>query len=583
VLILFWRTWHFDFLNYDDDHYVTDNPHVMQGLTANGIAWAFRSTEVFNWHPLTWISLMLDAQCFGLNAGGFHFVNALLHAANSVLLFLLLRKITGAIRRSAFVAAAFAIHPLHVESVAWISERKDVLSGFFFVLTLLAYAQFIEKSKIKNSKSKKFYALALLAFACGLMSKPMLVTLPFVLLLLDFWPLQRFAVQHSAFNVRNLVIEKIPFFILSTASCVITFLAQQHGGAVGSLENLPLQARVISAVVSVARYFGKIFWPKNLAIFYPYPAHWPWEFIAAGILIFVAGIYFSIRLARSRPHLAVGIFWFFGMLLPVIGLVQVGSQSLADRYTYLPSIGIFISLAWGTHELLQKRFPQLVIVGASLLLAFWFALAWRQIDFWRDTPTLFEHSIQAAGESAVVDNGLGNYFLEHGELNRGLDYIRHALQLQPQMEEAQLNYAMAMLRLGKFDDAIDECQKILARRDNLRARVNLGSALAAQGKTDEAIEQYRLAIQAQPDLAEAHFNLGNALYRTGKLDDAISEFQLAIQFKPAMAAAHFNLGAIYLAEGKRDLAITEFNEALRLQPDLEPAKQQLRALGVSTP
>ena len=344
------------FINLDDQQYITANDHVRAGLTWSGVVWAFKTSEAANWHPLTWISHMTDCQMFGLNAGGHHLVNLLFHIANTLLLFFWLNKLTGALGRSFFVAALFAWHPLHVESVAWAAERKDVLSAFFWMLALIAYARFANLSKVQSPKSKVFYILALFLFACGLMSKPMVVTLPFVLLLLDFWPLQRFPISDFRFPVFfRLVLEKIPFFALAFASCLITYLVQKSGGATWSQAALPFHARIANALVAYVRYISKTFWPADLAVIYPYSRHWPAVLVGGAALVLAAWTGLFLWRARRNPHLIVGWLWFLGTLVPAIGLVQVGSQSMADRYTYIPGIGLFIVIVWGANDLLSRR------------------------------------------------------------------------------------------------------------------------------------------------------------------------------------------------------------------------------------
>jgi tetratricopeptide (TPR) repeat protein len=544
VFLVFGQTlWH-DFVNYDDQDYFYSNPHVKAGLTWSGVMWAFRTGFAANWHPLTWLSLMLDAQLFGPGAAGPHLTNVLLHAANTVLLFLLLKRLTGAHWRSAFVAALFALHPLHVESVAWVSERKDVLSGLFFMLTLLMYARYVER--IPTPKAKAFYGLALLFFALGLMSKPMLVTLPFVLLLLDYWPLERFAICDLRFTIRRLAWEKVPFFVLSATSCVVTFVAQKN--AVQPFDRIPMGIRAVNAMVSCVRYLRKMFWPVDLAIPYPYPGHWSFELFWLSAAIFLAAIVFVVWLGRRFPFLITGWFWYLGMLIPVIGLVQVGAQSMADRYTYLPLIGVFILLVWGAGEVLESwRLPKQVMWSmAMLILAACTARTLDQLRLWQNTETLFHHTITVTKGNAVAYYNLGEYYSGKGKLDEAVDNYLKAIQIRP-----------------GYDDALN----------------NLGVALALKEELDEAVARIRESIRYQPDKADAYYNLGNVFVMQHKPDEAISAYTGALRLKPDYPEAHNNLANLLAGQGHLEEAVKHYRETLRLNPNHEGAKKQLRALG----
>jgi tetratricopeptide (TPR) repeat protein len=544
VFLVFGQTlWH-DFVNYDDQDYFYSNPHVKAGLTWSGVMWAFRTGYAANWHPLTWLSLMLDAQLFGPGAAGPHLTNVLLHAANTVLLFLLLKRLTGAHWRSAFVAALFALHPLHVESVAWVSERKDVLSGLFFMLTLLMYARYVER--IPTPKAKAFYGLALLFFALGLMSKPMLVTLPFVLLLLDYWPLEQFTIYDLRFTIRRLAWEKVPFFVLSATSCVVTFVAQKN--AVQPFDRIPMGIRAVNAMVSCVRYLRKMFWPVDLAIPYPYPAHWSFELFWLSAAIFLAAIVFVVWLGRRFPFLITGWFWYLGMLIPVIGLVQVGAQSMADRYTYLPLIGVFILLVWGAGEVLESwRLPKQVMWSmAMLILAACTARTLDQLRLWQNTETLFHHTITVTKGNAVAYYNLGEYYSGKGKLDEAVDNYLKAIQIRP-----------------GYDDALN----------------NLGVALALKGELDEAVARIRESIRYQPDKADAYYNLGNVFVMQHKPDEAISAYTGALRLKPDYPEAHNNLANLLAGQGHLEEAVKHYRETLRLNPNHEGAKKQLRALG----
>ena len=569
VLLVFGQTLRHEFLNFDDDQYFYSNPQVQAGLTWNGVIWAFRTTDASNWHPLTWLSLMFDVELFGTGPAGPHLTNLLLHAANTVLLFLLLRRTTGAYWRSAFVAALFGLHPLHVESVAWVSERKDMLSGLFFMLILLMYARYVQK--VENGKQKVesieqggktsniqhptsnaqgCYWSAVLIFALGLMSKPMLVTMPFVLLLLDYWPLERFTIHDLRFTIRRLAWEKIPFFGLSAISCVVTFVAQKD--AVQPFDRIPMGIRAVNAMVSCVRYLRKMFWPMNLAIPYPYPSHWSFELFWLSAAVFLAAIVFAVWLGRRFPFLITGWFWYLGMLIPVIGLVQVGAQSMADRYTYLPLIGVFIMLVWGTSEVFKRwQLPTPAIWGLALLvLAACTARTLDQLRFWQNTETLFHHTIAVTKGNAVAYYNLGEYYSGKGRLDEAVDDYLNAIQIRP-----------------GYDDALN----------------NLGVALAVKGELDEAITRIRESIHYRPDKADAYYNLGNIFVMQHKPDEAASAYTEALRLKSDYPEAHNNLANVLLAQGHRDTAVQHYQEALRLNPGHEGAKRQLRALGVQAP
>ena len=584
------------FVNYDDSDYVTENAHVQSGLKWENVVWAFTTGHASNWHPLTWLSHMLDCQLFGLKAGGPHLVSVGFHIANTLLLFLLLRRMTGALWRSALVAALFALHPLHVESVAWASERKDVLSAFFFLLTIWAYVRHVEvqspKSNVQSQATRntqhasrftfhvsRFYLLSLSFFVLGLMSKPMLVTMPFVLLLIDYWPLRRpgaTSLESQPVAGLLLLLEKVPFFVLSVASSVITFLVQRKGGAVSTA--LTFGERIANALVSYVRYIGKTFWPKNLSILYPHPGHWPtWQVMAsAGLLLAVSAA--VILMARRRPYLAVGWLWFCGTLIPVIGLIQVGIQSMADRYTYVPLIGLFIMLAWGIDELMPAR-PwrgSALAIGAALSLAACGLLTERQIRFWRDSEALFGHAVKVTRDNYLAYNNLGFYLNNQGRTAEAMENYRLSLKINPSYEDALNNLGYALAGQKKYAEAIQLYEAALrVRPRHAEVHNNLGNALSETGKIDEAIQHYLIALQEKPDHADAHNNLGIALAMKSKLDEAIPHFQAAIRAKPGYASAHSNLGNALAVQHKLDDAIKEYKEALRLKPEDAQAHNNL--------
>jgi tetratricopeptide (TPR) repeat protein len=527
---VFGQTAGFEFVNYDDNIYVYENPGVAPGLTLKGIVWAF-SCHACNWHPLTWLSHMLDCQLYGLHPGGHHFTNVLLHTSTVIALFLVLRQMTGALWRSAFVAALFAIHPLRVESVAWVAERKDVLSGLFFMLTIGAYVRYA-----RRPWSAVRYGLVVLLFAMGLMCKPMLVTLPVVLLLLDYWPLQR---TESA---GRLVLEKLPLLALSTASCVATLLAQT--GAIESTELYSMPLRYANALVTCMVYLGQMVWPVGLAVFYPYPHNGlpSWEVALAGTLL--AGISAAaLWQRRKQPWVLIGWVWYLVMLFPVAGVIQVGGQAHADRYTYLPQIGVYVAITWLVAEWQVSR----AALGGLMagVLALFMVCAWQQTAYWQNSETLWSYTLACTTDNDIAKDNLGIVLMQKGRMDSAITCFQQALRIRPNFPEAHNNLGYALLQMGKVDAAITCFQKALQiRPDFAEAHDNLGNALLQTGKVDEAITHCQRALQIKPDDAEACVNLGNALCRKGRVDDAIAQYQKALQIKPGLAMARKNLGAV---------------------------------------
>ena len=571
VFIVFGRTLQFPFVNFDDDQYVYENDSVVRGLTLHGMATAFNARGEENWIPLTTLSHMVDCQLYGLKAGGHHLTNVLLHAVSAVLLFLVLYQMTRALWRSAFVAALFAIHPLGVESVAWVSERKDVLSGVFFMLTLWAYAGYV-----RNPKSWTHYGAALFFAALGLMSKPMLVTLPFVLLLLDYWPLNRFASPSAA---GRLVVEKIPFLALSVVACLMTWLMQQTTGAANTLAMVPLSLRIENAFVSGARYLGKIFWQENLAVFYPLPGRWPmWLvlFSAALLLVLCVG---AVAFRKKYPFVLTGWFWFAGMLVPVIGLVQVGSQAMADRYVYLPQIGLYVLVVWLVAEL-SADFPERPVMLVGLCTVVLGALTYRaslQTSYWSNSETLWRHAVactpddvwaQSISGYAIVHNNLGSALLQDRQLDEAIVQFQAALNVDPNDAAACYNLGNALLQQGQTENAIAQYRQTLKLNPgNATARYNLGNALLQDGHLDEAIVQFQAAQKQGIADAGAFFNLGNSLLQAGRVYDAIAQYREALKIDSGNAAAHSNLGSALLRDGRVDEAVGELQEALKIEPD----------------
>jgi Flp pilus assembly protein TadD len=562
---VFGQTAGFEFVNFDDNLYVYENAHVAGGLSLKGLAWVFTHPDCDLYHPLTMLSLMADYQLYGLHAGGYHFTNVLLHTASVILLFLVLRQMTGALWRSAFVAAIFAIHPLRVESVAWVAERKDVLSGFFFMLTLGAYVRYV-----RNPKSPVRYWMVAVAFALALLSKPTVVTLPFVLLLLDYWPLRRFDQPRK---LSGLILEKIPLLALAAGACVMTVLAAGKWIAPNAHVSMPL--RLSNALVSCAVYLRQMIWPAGLAVTYPYPHYGlpPWEVALAGTLL--AGISaVAWKERRRRPWLLMGWLWYLGMLTPMIGIVQVGAFAHADRHTYLPLIGICVAVTWLVAEWRVSRVA-LGVLMAGLLALFMFC-AWQQTANWQNSESVWNYTLACTTDNDMAQDNLGIVLMQKGKIDAAINCFQQALRIRPDSTEARNNLGYALLQIGNVNAAITCFQQVLRiRPDFAQAHDNLGYALLQLGKVDEAITHCQRALQINPDDAEACVNLGNALFRKGRVDAAIAQYQKALQIKPGLAMAHNDLGNALLQTGKVDAAITSFQQALRIQPDFAEAHDNL--------
>jgi Tfp pilus assembly protein PilF len=611
---VYWQVKNHDFINYDDHWYVTENSQVQAGLTMKGTKWAFTTSYGTYWHPLTWLSHMLDVQLFGMRPGWHHLMNLFFHVMNTFLLFLVLHRMSKALWQSAFVAALFALHPLHVESVAWIAERKDVLSAFFWMLTMGAYAFYAEKPGILR------YLLVLLLFALGLMSKPMLVTLPFVLLLLDYWPLERFYLQKQRMIsgaegakpkewrhkkrktkearrrgiigaekpetekihwslLRPLITEKIPLFALSAASSVITLVNQQAVGAMSSLQGLPLLSRIANSLIAYVCYLGKMIWPANLAIIYPHPVMVPpWQVLGASALLTVI-TFIVIWTTKRLPYLTVGWFWYIGTLIPVIGLVQVGMQSMADRFTYIPLIGLLFIVAWGIPDALKKTHYRHWITGiaALLVIAVLSVCTWKQLQLWQNDLILFEHTLKHTRNNPVAERYLGIAFSRQGKLDIAMRHLTRAIEIYPHDEEVHLIMGNLYTSLDKKEEAIAHYKEAIRINPNFaRAYFNIGNVYASQRKTGEALASFSKAIQIDPQDAEAHYNMGTVFFSQGKYDEAISHFREAIRIRPDYAKAHNNLGSALLSRGNSEEAITHFQEALWIQPDFTIAQDNLK-------
>jgi Flp pilus assembly protein TadD len=569
VLVVFGQTAGYGFVNFDDSAYVYQNPAVSRGLSLEGIGWAFTHVHAANWHPLTTILHMLDCQMYGLWAGGHHLTNVLLHAACAVLLFLLLLEMTGKMWRSGFVAAVFAIHPLRVESVAWVSELKDVLSGVFFILTLWAYARYA-----RRPKSRGRYAMVMLWFALGLMSKPMLVTVPFVLLLLDYWPLGRFQ-NRSQFP--GLLREKLPLFALSALSCVATVFAQQR--AIQPIEHFPFSLRFGNALVAYVIYLGKLIWPINLAVLYPLLKNGrPALQVIGALLLLAAMSAVAYESRRNRPYLLVGWLWYLGMLAPVIGILQVGWQAYADRYTYLPQIGLCVAGTWMAADWAGQRRGRRAALGAMAVIVpcALAAAAYHQTRYWRDSESLWTHTLECTRDNFLAHKNLGILLVQQGHTEEAIAEYREAVGINPSYKETHYDLGNALFRQGRTEEAIAEYREAL-RLDpvDADAQSNLGVALFREGSTEEAMVRFREALRLDPTDEEAHYNLGLILFQQGRAEDAIAEYREALRLNPADGEVHGDLGNALLQQEKPEEAIAEYREAARLEPADEEAHYNL--------
>jgi protein O-mannosyl-transferase len=649
TLAVFWPVTNHEFINYDDNLFVTENTQVQAGFTMGSLKWAFTTTKTGNWHPLTWLSHMLDVRLFGLKPGLHHGMNLFFHIANSLLLFLVFHRMTKALWQSAFVAALFALHPLHVESVAWVAERKDVLSTFFWMLTMGAYVYYVQRPGLQR------YVLVVVFFVLGLMSKPMVVTLPFVLLLMDYWPLKRFQHQESdhgihteAFNPspsvkqkrksgkqptvkvkvqkekpinpncqwtlsRSLLREKVPFFILTVAASVITYIAQQKEGTVASIQVIPPFVRFTNALVSYVDYIGKMIWPAKLAVFYPNPGLYPpWQVLGAALLL-IAVTSAAIWVPRRLPYATVGWLWYLGTMIPVIGIVQVGEQAMADRYTYVPLIGLFVMIAWAIPEFTRTwhyRTSIYAICAGFILSALMYTTS-IQLQHWQNSVTLFEHTLKNTSNNYSAHYSMGNALRDNGRIEEAVAHYTEALRINPVHPEIHFNLGNILSRQGKFDEAIMHYMKAIQVSPNdadaynhlgtaqvsqgkIRDAVitltraieidpnksasynNLGAALVRLGKPDEAVANFTRAVQINPDDMEAHYNIGVISASQGKFDNAAIHFRETTRIKPDFAKTHNNLGSVLVLQGRIEEAIASFREALRIQPDYQLARDNLK-------
>ncbi len=572
------RVGDYGFVNYDDPEYVAENPPVQAGLTLHTICWAFTSFHAANWHPVTWLSLMADRTLFGMRPAAFHLTNVFFHLLNAILLFFLLRAMTGAEWKSGFVAALFALHPMHVESVAWIAERKDVVSTFFMMATIIAWHRYVQRPRLRR------YLPVAACFALGLMAKPMLVTLPLLLLLLDFWPLKRIGWPSGKApgqrSMVGVVMEKMPLVILSALSCSITVIAQRQAAAVVPFERYSLGVRLANALTSYGGYFIKMMIPRHLSVFYPMVT-----VDATGLLLSIVSIaamtVLSFAALRKMPYIFVGWMWYVITLLPVIGILQVGSQAMADRYTYIPYIGLFILFTWGICGFLgtYRRGPALQIgIGVPAILALIIATD-RQVGYWKNSGTLFEHAIAVSPDNYVAHQNLGLFLEEQGDIPGATAHFAEALRINPNDINALNSLGSVFLEQELVDTAVPYFQKALRiQPDFAEARNNLGIAYARSNRWREALQEFTIASHLNPGSERPYSNLGLALAKVGEWDGAIDNFHHALRLDPQNAATHFHLGCAYENKGQYQEASAQFREALRIDPSFEDAAQSLQRI-----
>ncbi len=566
------QTLRYGFINFDDGTYVAENGPVQQGLSWSNLAWAFTTMTAGNWHPLTWLSHMLDCQIFGLQPGWHHLVNGLFHGANAILVFTVVRAMTGAVWRSALVAGLFAVHPVHVESVAWIAERKDLLSTFFGLCAIWAHLNYARTPSLSR------YGLVIVLFGLSVLSKPMLVTLPFVLLLLDIWPLNRTRNR----KLLSVLLEKLPLLLMSAASCVMTLRAQHGAGAVVPLQFLTMSQRLRNAILAYAGYLTKAFWPVDLAVVYPLRNNPSPGLIAVAALLIV-GITILVVVRRGKqPWLAVGWFWFLGTLIPVLGLVQVGDQLMADRYTYFPLLGVFIMIAWSLPAawFAQARAPVMAVV-VVLIIATLATITFRQVQVWENTTTLFTHAISVTEGNLLAHNALAVEAMKHGDLAAAGAHVTKALQIKPNYPAARYTLGMVLVQQGDFNKAIEQYNLALqsSQPGTMAATIwnGLGGAKAQLGRLDEAVSDYRHALELNPNQADAYTNLGSALVAQGKFAEAAEMAEKAVALGPRSADAHACLASALMNLGHTDEAILQNRKALEFNPNLVSARLNLAA------
>jgi len=572
TLAVYWQVKHLAFVDLDDFVYVSENLNIQSGITPKSIVWAFSTTYAEFWHPLTWLSLMLDYELYGLNAGGYHFTNLILHILSTLLLFRLFSTMTGEIWKSAFVAAFFALHPLHVESVAWVSERKDVLSAFFWMLTLCLYVFYTEKQSIKR------YLLVVFSFVLALLSKPMVVTLPVIMILLDYWPLKRFENHNRLSDAISWQIkEKLPLLALSIIFAIITFFAQHDSSGV----YFSVVARLANAPVAFITYIIKTFWPYHLAVFYPFPSQISvWQAVTTSCLIVIITSFIIVQ-SKKRPYLFVGWLWYAIILLPVIGIVQVGNHSMADRYTYLPLIGIGIMLAWGAPDLSHHKTlsEKILFPAAILFLAFLTFLAWKQCGYWKNSNALFSYALQATKNNYIAHGSLGIALFKEGKTEDAIHHFNQAILIRPDYYKPYDSRGVAYDKLGQYEQAIADFNEAIRLNPEYAASYNnRGAVYDKSGRYEKAIEEYNTAIRLKPEYADAYNNKGLVFVRLGQNQKAIEDFSKAISLNPCFADAYNNRAVVYTVLDRYDLAVIDLKKAISAQPDFLKSYMNIAAI-----
>ena len=578
ILAVYWNLSRYEFINYDDNIYVSENQQIQSGLTKENLVWSFNLQEnkKFYWHPLTWISHMLDVELYGMDPARHHLTNVIFHVFNTLLLFLLLYRMTGALWRSAFVAALFALHPINVESVAWIAERKNVLSTFWGLLALWVYAGYTKRPGVF-----RYFGVALF-FVLSLLAKPMLVTLPFVFLLLDYWPLKRIEFQQLTRSgldrAGGLIVEKVPLLILSALSVYLSAASTRGIGNVIALQSVPLMLRIENALVSYLKYIGKMVWPSDLAIFYPYPEAIPLWQVMGSLAVLCAISIGTIRALREHPYLAVGWLWFLGTLTPVIGLVQVGMwQEMADRFAYMPLIGLFVMIAWGMPQLVNRwQYKRIGLAITACVLLLVLAMTTRiQTTHWADSVTIFEQAVKATGGSWIAHNNLANALMNRDRINEAIRHFNLAIESKPpEPAGVYYNLAVALTSQGRNPEAIECYAEVLKRTpEYVNAHINMGAVLDREGRTNEAINHFLEALRIEPNSDRAHFNLGNTLLTQGRIDEATGHFSTALRLNPYFAESYNSMGLALMQKGKLEEAILHFRKAANIKPAYRAAQE----------
>jgi protein O-mannosyl-transferase len=578
LVLIYSQVKSFEFVNFDDPIYVTGNMFIRHGFTLDGIACAFNGIYASMWHPLTWISHMMDIQLFGMDPGMHHLTSVVLHILNSILLFFLFERMTGTLWRSAAVAALFALHPIHVESVAWISERKDVLSTFFLILTMLSYYRYTRTRTIGS------YLLVVVTYSLGIMAKPMLVTLPFLLLLLDFWPLRRQELFPYADSLQaakdviplinlkgafKLVLEKAPLMIMAFVVSGVTYYAQLNGGVVNSLDRVPAATRLQNIITAYATYLGKMIWPMHLAVYYPYRWHFSIVAITAYILFLSIVTIAALISARRSPYFTIGWFWYMGVLVPVVGIVQVGSQAMADRYSYISLVGIFVIIVWGLTDLIGRtRLARAALLAALIVVLVSFAgLSWIQVGTWKDSETLFSHAIAVTKDNHMAHNNLGVALYERGDVEGAMEEYRESLRIMPSYVNANCNLGLALAGRKLYAEAFNYYQKCIhIKPEYSEAHYNMGVALSDMGRKNDAIVQYREVLKNYPKHENAHNNLGTLLAEKGDLEGAIYHYRKAIETNPYNVRSRLNLADVWMRLNRKDDAAFQIYKALAAEP-----------------